>query len=487
MLRLLAHQWKEKIRTPFWQKSIWLNIVLGIMAIYLLLNIVLIGFFADKIIHEIYKNTEVIEAFTGFLFFYFAIDLSVRFLFQQLPTLSIQPYLTLPIKKRILLHYPLIKSVSSFFNIAAILLILPFFVKVVCSTKTLPFSLAWIITIFSFIFTNNFLNFSLKKYFSKRPLLILFLFGSIGTLLYFDLAKTAVFSGYFANAILLISQKPWLTVIPISIALISYFLGYYLLKKNSYIEDYQLIQHRTTGGFSFLNRYGEVGSLIRTEIKLIFRNKRPKSVLYVSLVFLLYGLMFYKEKDLNNYLLLTFIGLLLTSFFALTYSQHLFSWESSFFDSYLCRRISLITYIKSKYIFFAIVSTVGFILILPYALISYKIAFINFALLFYNIGISSIILIYSCTYNTSRIDLGKSQFMNYQGMGITQYLMIIPLFGFPAIVYLTFQSLGLPQYCCYALGIIGIIGIILNKYLLQIVVNQFAKRKYKMSFGFRQN
>jgi hypothetical protein len=178
---------------------------------------------------------------------------------------------------------------------------------------------------------------------------------------------------------------------------------------------------------------------------------------------------------------------MLTSIFALTYGQHLFSWESSFFDSYMSRRISIKTYIRSKYIFFAIVSSIGFLLVLPYALINYKIAFINLALLFYNIGISSNILMFCCTYNTSRIDLGKSQFMNYQGTGIIQYLAIIPLWGFPALVYLVFQYLGIPQYCSLALGIIGITAIVLNKYLLNLVSSQFAKRKYKMSSGFRQN
>jgi hypothetical protein len=486
MLSLLALQWKEKIRSTYWQKSIWLNIILGILAIYLLLNIVFIGYFADQIIREIYGNNDLIKVFTGFLFFYFAIDLIARFLFQQLPILSMHPYLTLPIKKSALVHVTLFKSVSNFFNFATILLILPFFIKIICSSNKLLFSLAWIITIFSLIAVNNFLNFSLKKYFSKRPLLILLLLALAGTLLYLDVTNGALLSGYFASAVLFISNTSYLSIIPVCLAALTYFTGYQLLKRNLFIEDTDQL-HRTTYGFAFLNRYGEVGGLITTEIKLILRNKRPKSVLYSSLVFLLYGLMLYKEKDLNNYLLLTFIGLILTSFFALTYSQHLFSWESSFFDSYLSRRISVLTYIRSKYIFFAIVSSVGFILILPYALISYKIALINLALLFYNIGISSIILMFCCTYNTSRIDLGKSQFMNYQGTGIMQYLTLLPLFGFPALVYFVFQLIGIPQYCSAALGIIGIAAIVLNRYFIQIVAKQFSKRRYKMSFGFRQN
>lgn len=486
MIELLIHQWKEKIRSPFWQKSIWLNIVLGILGIYLLLNIVVIGFFADVILKKIFPNSDVVEAFTGILFYYFAFDLILRFFVQQVPTLSIQPYLTLPIKKSKLLHYPLIKSVPDFINIAALLLILPFFVKVICDVKTPLFCLAWFITVFSMVATNNFLNFSLKKYFSKRPLLILFLLAIVGLLVYWDMSKIVSCSGYFTKALLYISETQLLVVIPLAIAALSYYLGYYLLKKNAYIEDAQTNQRANTTSFSFLSRYGEIGNLMRTEIKMILRNKRPKTLLYITMMFLAYGFIFYKGPNIDNYMILIFTGFFLTSIFAIQYGQFSFSWDSSFFDSYLVNKISPFNYMKSKYLFFAFTSLISFIITLPYALISTKIGFINAAILLYNIGISSVVLLYICTFNTSRIDLGRSQFMNYQGTGVTQFLSVIPIAGFPIIVYLLFKYFGVPEYSIYTLGLLGLIAIVFNKHLLQMVTRQFMKRKYRMALGFRQ-
>ena len=486
MYKLLIHQWKEKIRSPFWQKSIILNIVLGILGLYLMLNILAIGYFADKIILSFYKDGDVVKVFTGLLFYYFAFDLIFRFLFQQLPTLSIQPYLTLPVKKSTLLHYPLLKTLPDFFNIIALLLILPFFVKVICATQTSLFCLTWIISVISFIFTNNFLNFSLKKYFSKRPLLILLLLVLVGSFLYLDITKVVSFSGVYSSAFFYLANTPLLVVLPVVIAVLAYMLAYFLLKRNSYIEDTQSHQQSNSGSFIFLSRFGETGNLIRVEVKMILRNKRPKSLLYLSLIFLAYGFMFYRKENLNNYLILTFIGLFLPSMFAINYGQYMFSWESSFFDSYMANKIENFSYLKSKYLFFSISSIFMFILTLPYALISYKIGLINASLLLYNIGISSLIMMFFCTYNTSRIDLGKSQFMNYQGTGFTQFLVIFPVMGIPALVYLVFNYFGIPQYNYYALGIIGATGIVFNKYLIQMVANQFVKRKYKMAVGFRQ-
>ncbi len=486
MYTLLIHQLKEKLRSQFWQKSIAINIVLGILGLYMILNVLVVGFFADKIILEIYKNSDVVKVFTGLLFYYFSFDLIFRFLFQQLPTLSIQPYLTLPIKKSTLLHYPLIKSVSSFFNIIALLLLLPFFVKVICTTHLFLFCLVWIITVLSIIATNNFLNFTLKKYFSKRPLLILLLLAILGSSLFLDITKVISCSGFFSAALFYLANTPFLILIPIAIAILTYNIGYYLLRRNSYIEDIQTNKREKTSGLQFLNRFGEMGDLIRIEMKMIIRNKRPRSLLYISSIFLSYGFLFYQKKNLDNYLILTFMGFLMTSIFTMNYGQLLFSWESSFFDSYLANKILPFKYIKSKYLFLAISCIAGFIITLPYAFISYKIGIINIALLLYNIGITSIVLLFICTFNSSRIDLGKSQFMNYQGTGVTQFILIIPIMGLPLLVYLLFNYLGIPQYSYYALGIIGIIGIAFNKYLLQILANQFVKRKYKMALGFRQ-
>lgn len=483
---IFIHQWKEKTRSAFWQKSIFLNIFLGILALYLALDVLAIGYFADKIILEIYKDSNVVKVFTSLLFYYFSFDLILRFLFQQLPILSIQPYLTLPIKKKSLLHYPLLKSLFSFFNILALLLFLPFFIKNVCPSHSFMFSFIWIVTVLSLIFLNNYLNFSFKKYFSQHPLLILSILACFAISLYLDHSNIVSFSGYFLAAINFLVKNYFLVGIPVTIGLLSYSLAYNLLKRNAYIEDKITHQRKSADGLLFLNRFGQTGILLRNEVKMIFRNRRPKSVFFISLVFLCYGFVFYSEKNLNSYWLLSFFGVFMTSMFAINYSQYMFSWESSFFDSILVNRISTYNYIRSKYFFFMFSSLISFLVTLPYAFISLKIGYINAAVLLYNIGISSIILMFFCTFNTSRIDLGKGQFMNYEGTGLTQFLVLIPVMGFPVLFYFIFKYLGIAEYNFYGLGILGAIAIIFNKYLLQMITSQFEKRKYKMAVGFRK-
>ncbi|HEX4976163.1 MAG TPA: DUF5687 family protein, partial [Pseudomonadales bacterium] len=420
------------------------------------------------------------------LFFYFLIDLIVRFSFQPLPTLSIQPYLTLPIKKSTLIHYPIIKSLFSVFNLVAILLILPFFIKNICLTKSYPFSVIWLIIVLSLIVGNNFLNFSVKKYFSKQALISILFLLCVGLLIYLEIAKVISVSAYFSAAVLSSVRVPAYAIAPILFAVLTYYLAYSILKNNAYIEDAQKLANRGRDTFSFLQNYGEIGQLIGVELKMVLRNKRPRSLLYVSGIFLLYGVMFYEEKRLNNDLILSFCGLLLTSIFSVNYGQFLFSWESSFFDGIMANKITRFNYIKSKHLFFSIFCILNFIVALPFALISYKIAFINLAFLLYNIGISSVVMMFFSTFNTSYIDIGKSQFMNYQGTNATQFLIMIPILGVPMAIYWFHHVLGIISYFYYSIALLGLMGMACNTYLLELVQKSFMKRRYEMAVGFRE-
>jgi hypothetical protein len=486
MYSLLDHHRKEKQRSTLWQKNILLNILLGILGFILFLIVLGIGLSAEMILKEIYgNNADMTATFTMLLFYYFILDLLFRFFVQELPTMAILPYLTLPVKKSKLLHYLLTRSIFSFFNIIPFILILPFFFKVIFTSHTYVFSTAWLLTIIFLVATNNFLNFSLKKYFTVRPLMILILFAIAGASLYLDFLSGLSASGAFSMMVIYIGNNPLFLIIPVSLAIFAYAFAFSLLKKNSYIENKHSAIRKRTESFSFLANYGVVGDLVGVELKMILRNKRPRSVLYFSFFLLFYGLLLYRNYGIENYATLILAGFILTAAFSINYGQFLFSWEGSFFDSFIVNKISPINYLRSKYIIFSISGIVAFILTLPYGLLSYKIIAVNMAMLLFNTGVSSIVIILIATYNTSSIELGKSQLFNYQGTGMAQFLMIIPIIGLPMLVYLIFMLSGIPEYSLYALALIGIIAIIFNDFLLRLTVNQFLKKRYKMAIGFK--
>ncbi len=487
MLKLLMHQWKEKLRAPFWQKNILLNVILALLGLFYFLSIAVISYSADLLILELESPQSIQETFTRFLFYYFLLDLIMRFSMQEIPTLTLQPYLTLPIKKRILLHFPLIKSTFHFFTISGLLLILPFFIKNIYPIESLNYSLAWVGTILSCMAINNYLNFFIKKYFLKNIAVPLFILTIVAAIFYVDIHQHFSFSAYFLKITHLISTTGYLVVGPLLLATLCYCMAYYFIKNNSFLEESKSELVKSTNELSFFKNYGELGQLISVEVKLILRNKRPRSLFIFSLLFVLYGFSVYEGQHFEHGLKHVIAGLLIPFIFSLNYGQYLFSWESSFFDTYLTNKISLFTYLKSKHLFLSILSLLGFIITLIYAVISYKIVLIHLAFLVYNLGISTFLLLFFCTFNASYIDLGKNQLMNYQGTGVSQFLMILPIVGFPLLIYFLHKAFDILPYFYYTIATLGLAGIALHKFLLSLIHNQFTNRKYKMSAGFRQN
>ena len=79
---LIQHQWKAFWRSKNTGQSIIVQVVLGIIVLYFLLNLLAISFFLDKILLELFPGKNVVSSFSGFLLYYFFLDLLLRY---QLP------------------------------------------------------------------------------------------------------------------------------------------------------------------------------------------------------------------------------------------------------------------------------------------------------------------------------------------------------------------------------------------------------------------
>ena len=239
-----------------------------------------------------------------------------------------------------------------------------------------------------------------------------------------------------------------------------------------------------------LKNIGSIGEYIVLEIKLIWRNKRPKSSLLISPIFLLYGFLFYTQEIYSgSWGILIFCGVFMTAGFSLMHGQFFFAWESSYFDTLITKNVDFYSYFRAKFMFVVIISTVCYVLTMPYGLmkdIGTKVLYINTASWLYNIGVNSFVLLLFGIYNRKRIDMTKGAMMNYQGISGKQLLIMIPLAVTPILIHLPFKLLGIPNTGLIVFGALGIIGLFLHKQILKLLVNHFEKVKHKMAQGFRQ-
>jgi hypothetical protein len=104
-----------------------------------------------------------------------------------------------------------------------------------------------------------------------------------------------------------------------------YYLNFLYIKQNLYLEELSTKKdkYKSSTEFPILSYFGSTGDLVANEIKLILRNKRPRSALIMSLFLVFYGMIFYLNRGLKNFdASSVFAGMFMTGIFIISYGQY---------------------------------------------------------------------------------------------------------------------------------------------------------------------
>jgi len=485
----LSHQWKDFWRSRNKAGSIAAQLVLGFFMVYFLILAIAAGFGMPFLIEKFFPGKNIIVIFNGFILYYFMIDLAVRTQMQELPTLSIIPYLHLNIRRKTIVNFLNIKSLFSVFNFLPLFIFIPFSLTKVSSTFGSYTALMYVLAIISLtIFNNYFILYVKRKAISNVTYFVVgvVLITTLASLDYFGIISVRAVSNFVFSAI---AKQPLLALLFTMAAVLMFAFNSIYLKSNLYTEELSAKNEKKgSTDYPFLNRFGRVGELAALELKLILRHKRSRSSMFMGLAFLFYGLLFYKEeyieKDAFGFML--FAAVFMTGVSILTYGQFMFAWQSSHFDGLLANKIDFKNYIKAKFLLFTISCTIITILASFYGLLSYKLLFLHLAAYLYNIGFATVIVLYFATLNYKRLDITKSASFNWQGVGGTQWILGLPFLAIPVLIYLPFGALNLPYWGLAAIGIFGFVTLLMRNWWINLLVKKFEKQRYKIAEGFRE-
>jgi hypothetical protein len=232
---------------------------------------------------------------------------------------------------------------------------------------------------------------------------------------------------------------------------------------------------------------GLTGDLVMLDMKLWWRHKRTRTMLYLFPVFILYGLVFYPNPIYKNDISwLIFVGTFMTGGMTMNYLNYAFGYESNHFDGILTSRVNMDLYIRAKLAIGMLISTFCFIITIPYLFFGMEILLINFVTFLFNVGFLSFVLLFMATYNKKRMDLAKGSSFNYQGVGAMNWLVLLPAFVLPLLIYAPFRFFGYRYTGLAMIGFVGIIGLLTRKYWIKVIEKNFYNRKYTMAEGFRE-
>ncbi len=485
----LTHQWYSFWRGRNKAAGLVARIVMMIFVIYFLLVALGIGFFMKQFIQQFFPGQNVITIFNGAILYYFMVMFLARIQLQELPTISVQPYLTLNISRKTIVNFLNGKSLFTFFNLLPLFLFLPFIFSTISGTSGTLTAIAYAVTIISLMLFNHFLALYLKRKSANSIFFILIgvvIVLALAALDYFKIISISEVSDALFSSL---ATYPYLALVFTALMVVVYVANSRYLRSNLYVEELSKKESaKVATDYPFFNRFGKVGELAALELKLILRNKRSRTSIIMSFVFVLYGFLFYKPTliENNSFAQMMFAAIFMTGIFQIAYGQFMFAWQSSHFDGLMANKIDSTSFIKAKFLLFTIAATLVTMLTLFYGFMSWKLVLMHVAVYLYNIGFGSVIVLYFANYNKKRLDLTKGGSFNWQGVGATQWILGLPLIALPFLIYAPFGANDKPFWGLIAVALFGLITLAMRDIWVRLLTKLFIKQRYKIAEGFRE-
>ena len=483
-------EWKSFLRSASFGKSIAIKILMGFLALYFLAIFLGLGLILYPALTKTFPERNPLEIVNEFLFYWILGDLLFRFFFQKLPVMSVKSLLVLPVKRKQVVNFVLGKSVLSFFNFLPLFAIVPFGVTLMVKGYPVSSVLMWMLALVIVTLIINFLNFIIESLSAETELSFLPILVFSGSLFALNFFNIISFNNIIANGFNAIYNTHFLILIPILILMGLYLFNFKILRQKLFLDSglKKEVKEVEVANLNWTKNFGDIAPFMQLDLKLIWRNKRTKSSVFMLVVGLLYGLFFYPQPTYQNMpWFFAFIGVFTTGIFLINFGQFIPAWDSGYYKLLMSQNIKYQQYLQSKFTLMALSVVILFVLGIPYVFFGWKILLAHFAAAIYNIGVNTHVILYGGSFNRKKIDLSQKAAFNYQGTGAVQWLIGIPLLILPLLIFALFNFLIGFEWACFLLAVLGIIGIIFHQKFMSIITKKYIEAKYKMIDAFNQN
>lgn len=484
--KFLYLEWKAFTRSASFGANLAIKILMGFLALYFTLVFLAVGIGAFYILKKL--HLDPIVTINKFLIYYFLFDLIIRLLLQKIPVMNIRPLLVLPIKKPTIVHFSLGKTALSFFNIVHAFIFLPFSIVLIYEGYDVLSVILWHTAIVSLIYTNNFVNIVLSN---KDNLLAVFvgIAAVFGVLEYYGFFDITNYTGPFFDALF---NTYWAFAIPVLLLAGLYYVTFHYFKSNLYLDAGLSSKHdiAKTEDLTWLNQFGTIGTFLKNDIKLIKRNKRSKTTVGLSVMFLFYGLLFFTNgiEAYNNPVWHIFAGIFVSGGFLITFGQFVPSWDSAYYQLMMTQNIPYKGYLSSKWWLMVIATIVSTILASFYLYFGWQIYMTIVVGAIYNIGVNSHLVLLGGAYTKTPIDLssGKGAFGDKKAFNIKTMLVSIPQLALPVLLYWTGSTLANANVGLALVALLGILGFAFKNKAFFLIEKIYKTEKYATIAAYKQ-
>lgn len=484
--QFLQLEWKAFIRSASFSTNLALKILMVFGALYFIFVFAGLGVASYYLLEE--AGLKPFPIVNKFIIYYLVFDLLFRFFLQKMPTLTIKPFLNQNIKKNNIVHYTLGKTTISFFNFIHWFFFIPFTIVLIKEGFNPIGSILWTLSLLLFIYANNFIAILIDKKDSVFYSVIA-IFGIFGILQYYNLFDITIYTDNFFEGFYTIL---YFVLIPLILLFVLYYSTFKFFKSNLYLDAGLALKQSdaTTENFTWLDKLGSVSTFIKNDIRLIKRNKRAKTSVLMSFIFLFYGLLFFTGgiEAYDNPFMKVFAGIFISGGFLFTFGQFVPSWDSSYYPLMMTQNITYKDYLSSKWWLIIIATVVSTLLASFYLYFGWEAYLAIVACAVFNMGINSHLVLLGGAFIKTPIDLttSKGAFGDKKAFNAKTFLISLPKMLLPIALYSLGHFFFSPLYGYLFIVLAGIIGFAFKNTVFQMIEGIYKKEKYATLDAYKQ-
>lgn len=485
--KFLWLEWKSFTRSASFGVNMVIKIILGVLAvIYSIMFLFLSAGAYYGIKEELHQDPLVVVS--KYLIYYFLADMVIRALLQKVPVLNTRPLLPLPIKRSTVINFVLGKTFLSFFCLLHVFLLVPFNIVLLIEGYDPVGVVFWWLGLWLLVYINNLANLLMGD---NDFIFIIFvgILGALGASHYFGYFDVTLITGVLFHSLY---STYFAVLVPAGIFAGLFWYSHKFFSKKLYLDTGLKSKSEIADGreYTFLNRFGTMGTFLKNDLRLILRNKRSKTTVIMSVIFIFYGILFYSGgiEAYDNTPMKMFASIFVTGGFMMTFGQFVPSWDSSYYPLMMSQNIPYSQYIASKWWLMVVGVAFSTLICSFYLYYGVEIYLMILSGAVFNIGVNSLLVLLGGAYVKTPIDLAsaKQAFGNKQAFNIKTFLISLPKLLLPMLLYTLGAKLISPLYGFIFVTAAGLLGLIFRKAAFKAIERIYKSEKYDTIAAYKQ-
>jgi hypothetical protein len=341
---------------------------------------------------------------------------------------------------------------------------------------------------FSLVYFNNFINVLINN---KNAVFysVLAVFVGLALTQYYKIFDITAYTQPFFQGMY---STNYLFLLPIILMVLSYYFSFQFFKNRLNLDEglAKKSEVAQTENYTWLEQFGTLGTFLKNDIRLLRRNKRSKTTLIMSFVFIFYGLLFFTGSvdAYNNPAMKVFAGIFVSGGFLFTFGQFIPSWDSAYYQLLMSQNIPYKEYIKSKWWLMVIGTAISTIIASFYLYFGLHTYLIIVVAAIFNIGVNSHLVMLAGAFVKTPIDLttSKQAFGDKQAFNVKTLLISLPKMLVPMALYAAGYYLFSPNIGLLFVALAGVIGFMFRDFMFSKIEKIYKSEKYATIAAYKQ-